>query len=164
MSKQDIRQGDTIRVHGLSEGSIDIPVAEVIDNKDGSVTIAPHHTPSLTDFLLARIAEDEASAREASPGPWDCDEIDDVWREDPDGQAHLVARRVTEGDAAHIARHDPARVLAECEAKRRIVGEHREQAGGGCCVCSRHEYPCPTLRYLALPYADHPDYREEWKP
>ena len=25
-------------------------------------------------------------------------------------------------------------------------------------------YPCRTLRLLALPYAGHPDYREEWKP
>lgn len=24
--------------------------------------------------------------------------------------------------------------------------------------------PCPTLRMLALPYADHPDYRQEWRP
>jgi hypothetical protein len=25
-------------------------------------------------------------------------------------------------------------------------------------------WPCQTLRLLALPYADHPDYRPEWKP
>lgn len=25
-------------------------------------------------------------------------------------------------------------------------------------------WPCRTLRALALPYAEHPDYREEWKP
>lgn len=29
-------------------------------------------------------------------------------------------------DATHIARHDPARVLAECAAKRAIVSEHRQ--------------------------------------
>jgi hypothetical protein len=25
-------------------------------------------------------------------------------------------------------------------------------------------YPCDTLKLLALPYADHPDYRDEWRP
>jgi hypothetical protein len=25
-------------------------------------------------------------------------------------------------------------------------------------------YPCLTLRLLALPYADHADYRQEWRP
>ena len=52
--------------------------------------------------------------------------------------------------AGHIARHDPARVLAECDAKRRIV-ERRNHLDG------------PTLRALAAVYADHPDWREEWK-
>ena len=61
----------------------------------------------------------------------------------------------------------PARVLAECEAKRRIVELHREvtfeeaveRAAGGC-RC-RGGWPCPTLRALAAVYADH---REEWRP
>jgi hypothetical protein len=26
------------------------------------------------------------------------------------------------------------------------------------------EWPCDTVLALALPYADHPDYREEWRP
>jgi hypothetical protein len=24
--------------------------------------------------------------------------------------------------------------------------------------------PCETVRVLALPYSDHPDYHEEWRP
>lgn len=56
--------------------------------------------------------------------------------------------------ADHIARHDPARVLAECEAKRRIV----EWASDG-----EGEFHWSTvLAPLAAVYADHPDYREEW--
>lgn len=27
-----------------------------------------------------------------------------------------------------------------------------------------HEWPCLTVRLLALPYAAHPDYRSEWRP
>ncbi|MGZ4524215.1 MAG: DUF6221 family protein, partial [Mycobacteriaceae bacterium] len=65
----------------------------------------------------------------------------------------------------HIARHDPARVLAECEAKRRIVERYR--------VCepnydegNRLETRVLdwTMRLLALPYADHPDYDPAWRP
>jgi hypothetical protein len=65
-------------------------------------------------------------------------------------------------DATHIARWDPARVLAECEAKRRIVELvlDRPIRDHGDCKCES----CWTLRLVALPYADHPDYRAEWKP
>jgi hypothetical protein len=73
-----------------------------------------------------------------------------------------------------------SRLLAECEAKRRIVELHRDGGesqgylpGGygdmdhACITCgSFGEYgepwPCDTLRLLALPYAKHGDWREEW--
>lgn len=29
---------------------------------------------------------------------------------------------------------------------------------------ANHQPTCDTLQGLALPYADHPDYREEWRP
>jgi hypothetical protein len=79
-------------------------------------------------------------------------------------------------DRAHIARWDPARVLAECEAKRRIVAIHARDYGHEC--PGEGEDPimipagwygsdgcrdCDVLRLLALPYASHPDYREEWR-
>lgn len=71
-------------------------------------------------------------------------------------------------DAEHIARHDPVRVLAEVEVKRRIVDEHGPNEYGLCDVCVLNDdarrAPCPTLRLLTLPYADHPDYRGEWRP
>lgn len=81
-------------------------------------------------------------------------------------------------DAAHIARHDPARVLAECAAKRAIITEHglsevasldRETWGRLTLICRTCAVgprqvvaPCPTLRHLAAMYADHPDYNTEW--
>lgn len=122
---------------------------------------------TLTEFLLARVAEDEADARLAvrchEPGePWGWDTVP--------------------GDGLHIARWDPARVLAECEAKRRIVELHTvdgtvrlrstDEKVYVCRTCSLEdeppsgpmEWPCDTLRALAAVYADHPDYRDEWKP
>ncbi len=85
---------------------------------------------TLAQFLLARIAEDEMVAKEV-PGP--SDETGLSWW----------------GEYGHLS-VSPARVLADCEAKRRIA----------------HRPNCPpwVLRYLALPYTDHPDYREEWRP
>ena len=101
-------------------------------------------TVTLTEFLLARIAEDERDA--------DCILFDY-------GQGNVESRA--------------ARVLAECEAKRRIVELHRpiwasDIEWADCAICpsalSSGGWPCPTLRALTLPYADHPDHREEWKP
>lgn len=58
-------------------------------------------------------------------------------------------------NAEHIARHDPARVLAEVQAKRGIL-DLINQRGDDMSVY--------YLRRLALVYADHPDYDEAWKP
>ncbi len=137
----------------------------------------------LEEFLLARIAEDEVAAREAPSGRWH------VTR-DPLG-VHVETNNVNMrgrvlmavGDdhghpgqgAEHIARWDPARVLAECEAKRRLVKLH---AATHYCIPqlghastgqwyesdSAYPWPCPTLALLALPYVSHPDYREGWRP
>lgn len=119
---------------------------------------------TLTDFLLARIAEDEAVGRESATtglrwnGP--------------------TAIGLNESDIPDTVDIDAGRLLDECEAKRRIVALHRNRYGlGDCESCADgwedlttgeagHNpllYPCPTLRALALPYADHPDYREEWR-
>jgi hypothetical protein len=98
---------------------------------------------TLTDFLLARIAEDEASIR-----------------------ADLVGRDYP----------DPLRSFVECDVKRRVMELHRPHDSDPdyCVTCSAWEacgcmggrplHPCPTIKALALPYADHPDYRAEWKP
>ena len=119
---------------------------------------------TLTEFLLARIAEDEALSR-----PYQCKRAWVAYGGPVDDGPTTVP--------AITRRLDPARVLAECEAKRRIVGEH----GGGfvCESCAgepRIAYkavvplptakraPCPTLRALGVVYADHPDYQPEWRP
>ena len=60
---------------------------------------------------------------------------------------------------AHIARHDPARIVRDVEAKRRILdGVPCTDYLGDASVCRR------TLKLLALPYADRPGFRDEWRP
>jgi hypothetical protein len=153
-------------------------------------------TVTLTEFLLARIAEDERVARDASgatvigeignwhPAPggdeWAA-EITEEWDEwlvalrpglpvPPDvmsGKWGAVMRRDAfnpeepRADRAskpllHAVRHDPRRVLADCAAKRRLIhwyGDGEDIGDGG-----------EFLRLLATVYADHPDYRPEWRP
>ena len=65
---------------------------------------------------------------------------------------------VEAADAAHIARHDPARVLAECAAKRRIV-----ELQNGFPWCQNDNFD-DVFELMALPYADRPGYRPAWKP
>ncbi|WP_338699170.1 DUF6221 family protein [Streptomyces sp. Q6] len=75
----------------------------------------------------------------------------------------------------HIAAHDPARVLREIDAKRQMLTLHAATGGHECstrdergdidhCTWVMESEACPTLRLLALPYADRPGYREEWRP
>ena len=127
---------------------------------------------TITEFLEARIDEDEAVARAAShqkvAGPFHGN-----WRHN---SLHLSS--MEREDAEHIARHDPARVLAECAAKRAIIAEHGEMEVASldretwgqpftvCRVCAvgvrQVVSPCPTLKALAAVYKNHADYREEW--
>jgi hypothetical protein len=78
-----------------------------------------------------------------------------AWRPsttDP-GQVLSLDDAVRTADAAHIARHDPARVLADVESKRGILAA----------VKAGRVSP-EVLPFLALPYAGHPDYRSNWAP
>lgn len=141
---------------------------------------------ALTDFLLARIGEEQTAALAATPGPWAWTEYataDDetltlesvtetrtvpvIWL---DGYVEgLGGIAIEPADADHIVRWNPAEVLRECEAKRRIVtalhtwygsedapnevffSDDDGWRGIGWCV-----------QLLALPYADHPDYDPAW--
>ncbi|MBW8487611.1 DUF6221 family protein [Actinomadura parmotrematis] len=69
--------------------------------------------------------------------------------------------------ALHVALHDPARVLREIEAKRRVLARHALSPAGGDpelpwenvddCQYDGDPWPCDDLLDLASPYADHPD-------
>jgi hypothetical protein len=84
-------------------------------------------------------------------------------------------------DRAHIAVHDPARVLREIEAKRKLIAQ-----GGPFCTSNcddpdsppmdpdtnwttplEHHFDCAAYeaaKVLALPYANRPGYEESWRP
>ena len=64
--------------------------------------------------------------------------------------------------AEHIARHDPARVLAEVEAKRALIEETIRPWLGNDQTTGRIAWV--ALRLLAWPYADRPGYQEVWRP
>lgn len=138
---------------------------------------------TLTEFLLARIAEDEEVAQwAASDRRWDynihneslyevyagtdrCPEHDIEGSPndcDDNPIARLEADFTYERTALigfHIARHDPARVLAECAAKRRIVDRIEWAARVG----SLTDSLLLVAQCLAHPYADHPDFDPEWR-
>ena len=140
----------------------------------------------LVQFLRARLDEDESVARAVEDGSAP---FDGQWKADGDTALrtendHVLAylpegRPFKVGVLRHIARHDPARILREVEAKRRIVQEilkyeAKIDSEWGCChlmneiadgLCSeRSPASIPALQLLAVSYADHPDYREEWRP
>jgi hypothetical protein len=124
-------------------------------------------TTTLSDWLLAQIAEDEAVAREAQgrrSGHWTQDGASIYDGHPMDEVVDWVYR-----DAwGHIARHDPARVLAQCEAHRRIVEKAQRAA-----VAFDHQINPATsaaamamdevLANLAAIYADRDGFREDWR-
>jgi hypothetical protein len=190
--------------------------------------IEPHETAAdrasaeRVAFLRARFDEEERTARSATPGPWRHDpqkhwrKPGTSWFEEavfagPAGEEAVCVAGTGEtddpqsmADAAHIARHDPARVLAEIEIDRELLRqyerllrahdahqraaaelaadiEHEERTGqwegvGSPDVRQRAlrreaDYLPAMLRVMetwakgkAAVHADHPDYREEWRP
>lgn len=127
----------------------------------------------LVEFLRDRLDEDEQTARAAEA------ETSAVWTtysesvDEDGGGAVAVGSYGYFGDQRHhIARHDPARVLAEVEAKRCILSQHLPVGTRPVCLSNCHTrapgksqtWPCLTLRLMALPYIDHEAYQEEWRP
>jgi len=127
--------------------------------------LEPDQQPDLDQFLLARIAEDKRIAADAASAGGR-----EEWDAAADGRPPHVAE--------HVARHDPARVLAECAAKRRLVLACRDSrpdlrflgarpnglADFPLTPTDQHQLAALTLALLALPYAEHHDYRPEWRP
>lgn len=122
---------------------------------------------NLTDFLLARVAEDEHDAYHAQGILG----MVSHWHE----VETLRQRGLTRADARHVHHWSADRVLAECEIKRKLIGplardgddlpwddetpeQHQVRRDAEAAVWLR------VVRLLALPYADHPDYDPEWRP
>lgn len=104
---------------------------------------------SLVEFLLARIAEDEAVverfAEQYGPLHTECDPALDV------------------DDHYAVVLVSAERVFAECGAKRQQLALLDATNDDGIPILTlRLRDLLPRL--LAIPYADHPDYRAEWRP
>lgn len=107
---------------------------------------------TLVEFLQARLDEDERAAQAGQHSQ----------------VATMVAKQSGKQNVLNFwHRHDPARVLAEVDAKRRILdtweceNQDRDRHVEG---ETRAWLMDEVLQALALPYASHPDYRQAWRP
>jgi hypothetical protein len=148
----------------------------------------------LMAFLRERLDEDEQIARAVDDrsAPWDGQWVTDGSDALRTFNGHVLFYGhngpLKPGLVDHIARHDPVRVLADIDSKRRIIKlhsvvhreigwledgqeEHDEIQVCGLCVPRHSHYrhredvpegPCLTVRLLALPYADMPGYQSDW--
>jgi len=130
----------------------------------------------LVQWLGEQLDEEAEAAQQAFSGQADPENGWGAHR--PERQQHTtitphvgVIHEAVQAD--HIVRWNPARVLGEIDAKRRIIDAHPainvSDLGSDCGTCYRDDginasWPCRTLRLLALPYSDRPGYREEWRP
>ncbi|MFF0277429.1 DUF6221 family protein [Streptomyces sp. NPDC004330] len=151
--------GEASRRHG--QAAIEGGVHWQWVNPETDKTITP--APDLDEFVGG---EDNfrvsLRSRETWPNPpWELPQF-----------AIPTAEEVPAAVGGHIVRHDPARVLAEVEAKRRIIAlcepplvdvtglgdaERQYMPGQG------DPWGVDVLRLLALPYASHPGYRDTWR-
>lgn len=136
-------------------------------------------------FIEDRLAEDEAVAKsmgvEGAGRWWVGQRFDgsldpdgstvfvDVRRSDGLGYIHLGTPGMLAGPTAtHIARHDPARVLAEVAAKRLLLQEIElitiRDADGNMDDAFLNRPAGRLLRAMASAHADHPDYDPAWRP
>lgn len=99
---------------------------------------------TIIEFLRDRLDEDEAVAR-----GWG-----DAVSEDQHRRALILGHHADDYWTVD-------RILAECKAKRTIMGLHPEILA----VCQEcdESYPCRTLLALASAYVAHEDYDPAWK-
>jgi hypothetical protein len=164
----------------------------------------------IVEFLTARLAEDQADAEAAiadrsDTEHWEAkgfperDRVEWIVRDVEEKYAshgypgHTPVAGIVPGGprdgggvAAHIARHDPARVLAEVKAKRKLIERHTSgvirtyHCANGDHIqewqCERAKEPydesrycevcdvdCDELPILAAPYDQHPDFNPAWR-
>jgi hypothetical protein len=107
-------------------------------------------TLALVTLLRAGLGEDERVARAALE--W--------W--DGDREAGYFEWPSREG-SSHVLRHDPARVLREVAAKRKLIDLYEAQIETGGFVGTLYGNAAdPALRLLALPYTS-PDGEVMWR-
>ncbi|HEY5248119.1 MAG TPA: DUF6221 family protein [Dermatophilaceae bacterium] len=118
---------------------------------------------TLVAFLEARLTEDELTARAAIDGGPDWHVLY-AYRDIKDGDGQYVvladAEYPTAGQAAHIARHSPARVLRQCEASRLVIAEFLRL--DAISDLPGRRIAETALRQLASVHSDHPDFDPHW--
>jgi hypothetical protein len=135
-------------------------------------------TDDIVAFIRARLGQDEQAARAAGAQRWDASGW--TFATSPDevatGDERVVVGSVDDdrGDGnlaavEHIARHDPARVLREVEAKRALLAWVQDRLHDAEDFPADEEYRLKAIQalrihlpLLAAPYSDHPAFREEW--
>ncbi|WP_055563627.1 DUF6221 family protein [Streptomyces atriruber] len=152
----------------------------------------------LIAFVRARLDSEERRARAAPQGPWVVSrepgrlgldwtifgQLGTTTRYDraTDSRVRVPQREEIAGPgyegggvwsreaADHIARHDPAHVLRDIEAKRALIDKYEEAVTFYNDPANRHVSAGEitglrtALACAALPYGDHPDYDEEFRP
>lgn len=117
-----------------------------------------------------------ASVEQWPVPPWTLEDGTEIPHSDMPATVANEMVEVLAGPGGHIARHDPARVLREVEAKRRVLARHHEEShvsGPICRGCGftgdldeprNFIHECEELQDLAAAWSDHPSYRSEWSP
>jgi Family of unknown function (DUF6221) len=126
----------------------------------------------LVEFLTARLDEDNEAALDMLARDWT------LTGRDVMTAGFVIAEASSDLTGRHIARHDPARVLREVEAKRKILDLWHNPAKVEHLPEGAHEGRDPDeimrdvavaeaideiVRTLAAVYSDHPDYDEAWR-
>src|SRR2546430_17242600 len=104
----------------------------------------------LVESLRARLDERAAKARAAmhgGEGRWQREDVHPGAEPIVDERGEIGVYdegSPTAEQTAHIIENDPARVLREVEAKRRLLDGHEpDECAVPCCICGRGEdYPC----------------------
>lgn len=110
------------------------------------------HRADLGEFLLARLTEDQTLAFLAA-----------VEEEQSGPLGNVTSDGVTDPRWIRVLHFSAERLRLEAAVHRQLVEMHRAP-GHGCTGTRDGDEPCPTLRLLGLPFADHPEYRPEWRP
>lgn len=128
----------------------------------------------LITWLKAQLDDDERKARKAGAASWSVgiEETSDgenaYYSVSAYGESEwFIDAGATEHEHAkleQIAAHDPARVLREVEAKRRLIDRCERALGALDIEDPERVLAEDALDLIALPFSDRPGYREEWKP
>ena len=130
----------------------------------------------IAEFLKARLAEDEATAREAASddqAQWVATDLEPAVYVADSNMPVAVGPwggPMDQADVEHIVRHDPARGLREAEAGRQLLASLKgaQEAFDNTLPGDYHRHAAvlaawtQAARQRAAIWSDHPDYDPSW--